>query len=277
MAAKSAIIGTPHYSLEEASDQAKKALAENYSVDPWEAFAVKNNEEVRSVYNKVHGVTQDKVPLFVTRATAVLPHSADKLFQTLWDVQLALKWNVSTISSIALLRESGNSQTLYEQHKTLSAASARRDVVYTRAYEKRGDGSYWIYSSSINDPSKPESKEFVRAWIVFSGIEIKPMAGGKAEITSVWCLDFGGWLHVKFIEGEFSNVALRLSRIGRNVPTGPVVSTPAPQPVHIQRPAPVNAHKDDPTKCPACGAPKGDGKYCANCGELISHAVNSIV
>jgi len=277
MATGSAIIGTPHYGLDEANNQAKKALAENYAADPWEAFAVKNNEDVRSVYNKVHCVSTDKVPIFITRATAVLPHSADKVFSTLWDPQLALKWNVSTVSAISVVRQTSNSQRLYEQHKTLSAASARRDVVYDRAYEKRGDGSYWVYGSSVEEPSKPDSKEFVRAWVVFFGIEIKPMGASKSEITVVWCLDFGGWLHVKFIEGEFSNVALRLSRIGRNVPTGPAAPTSSPQPVQVQRPTPVNAYKDDPTRCPACGTPKSDGKYCGNCGELIVHTVQSIV
>jgi hypothetical protein len=278
MATGPAIIGTPHYSLDEASNQAKKALAENYAADPWEAFAIKNNEDVRSVYNKVHCVSRDKVPIFITRATAVLPFSADKLFATVWEPTLALKWNVSTVSSISVVSQSSNSQRLYEQHKTLSAASARRDCVYDRAYEKRGDGSYWIFATSVEDSSRAESKDFVRSWIVFSGIEIKPMAGGKSEITSIWCLDFGGWLHVKFIEAEFSNVALRLSRIGRNVPTGPVQAVPAPQPVQFQRPTPVNASKDDPSKCPSCGTPKSDsGKYCGGCGELLSNTLQSIV
>jgi len=273
----SAIIGAPQYSLKEAGEAARKALGENYSVDPWEAFQVKNNDDVRAVYNKVFCVSKDKVPIFITRASAVLPYSADKLFQTVWEPQLALKWNVSTVSAISTVSQSGNSQVLYEQQKTLSAASARRDVVYERAYEQRSDGSYWIYGGSINNASKPESKDFVRSWIVFFGYEIKPMSGGKAEISFVWCLDFGGWLHSKFIEAEFSNVALRLSRIGKNVPTGPVAAAPPPQPVQIQRPTPVNANLGDKGRCPACGTPKGDGKYCANCGELLVHVVQSIV
>jgi len=27
------------------------------------------------------------------------------------------------------------------------------------------------------------------------------MAGEKSEVGIAWCLDFGGWLHSKFIEG----------------------------------------------------------------------------
>jgi len=271
-----AVIGAPHYNLNEAAEQAKKALAENYSVDPWEAFNTKN-EDVRAVYNKVFCVSKDKVPIFVTRATAVLPHSADKIFQTYWDPQLALKWNVSTVSAISVVSQTANSQVLYEQHKTLSAASARRDVVYERAFEKRGDGSYFVYGSSKDESSKPESKDFVRSWIVFAGLEIKPMAGNKCEVNQVWCLDFGGWLHVKFIEGEWGNVALRLSRIAKNVPTGPAATAPAPQPVQIQRPAPVNSNYDEKSQCTKCGAARTGGKFCGSCGELISNAVNSIV
>jgi len=273
----SAIIGTPKYSLAEANEQAKKAFAENYSADPWEAFQTKNNEDVRAVYNKVHCVSTDKVPVFVTRASAVLAHPADKVFQVLWDPQAALKWNVSTVASINVLSQTSNSQVLYEQHKTLSAASARRDLVYERAYEKRPDGSYWVYGVSLNEPSKPEVKEFVRCWLVFSGFEVKPMAGNKTELSVVWCLDFGGWLHTKFIEQEWGNVGLRLSRIGKNVPTGPVAAAPAPQPVQIQRPPPVNSNYNEKTQCVKCGTPRGSGKFCGNCGELLSNTVNSIV
>jgi len=82
---------------------------------------------------------------------------------------------------------------------------------------------------------------------------------------------------VKFIEGEWANVALRLSRVGKNVPVaGAPKAAPAPSAAPV-RSAPVNAGLDDASKCRACGAAKGTGKFCGNCGELISTTVNSIV
>lgn len=129
--------------------------------------------------------------------------------------------------------------------------------------------------------------------MVYFGLEIKPISGGqeKSEVTLVWCIDFAGWLHAKFIEGvrspaavhglahmqqEFSNVALRVARIARNVPVNAPAPTPKAAPAPIARPTPVNTGLDDPRLCKSCGQPKGDGKYCMQCGELISTAVNSL-
>jgi len=273
----SAIIGSPKYSLAEASQQAKSQMAENYGAAPWETFQTKN-EDVRAVYNKVFCVSSDKVPIFVTRASAVLPHSADKLFQTYWDPNLELKWNVSTVSSMQVLSTNGNQQLVYQQHKTLSAATAKRDLLVDRTWEKDGSGTYWIVAvSHPNDEVKPVAKEFVRSKIVFSAVEIKPVAGKNAsEVTSIWCIDFCGWLHAKFIEQEFGNVALRISRLAKNVPA---TSAPAPHVApqhHVQRPEPVNTPKGAGF-CPKCGAARGEGKFCGSCGELLSGALGSVV
>jgi len=272
-----AIIGTPQLSLSEASQQAKNHLAENYGASPWETFHTKN-EDVRAVYNKVFCVSQDKVPIFVTRASAVLPHSADKLFQTYWDPNIELKWNVSTVSSMQVVSSNGNQQLIYQQHKTLSAATAKRDLLYDRMWEKDGSGTYWIAAASHpHDEVKPVAKEFVRAKIVFSGVQIKPISGkNSSEVTMIWCVDFCGWLHAKFIEQEFGNVALRISRLAKNVPTA---ATPAPQPAQpqqFQRPEPVNTPKGAGF-CPKCGAARGEGKYCGSCGELLSTSLGSVV
>jgi len=275
---KDAIIGTPQYTLAEAGEQAKKALSENYGADPWETFGTKN-DDVRAVYNKVFCVSKDKVPIFVSRASILLNHPADKVFQTIWDTQLELKWNVSTISSIEILENRGTEQVIYQQHKTLSAASARRDIIIERTYVKNSDGSYWITATSHKDDTKKAvAREHVRAKLVFSGIQVRPSAGKPAcEVSWVWCFDFCGWLHAKFIEQEFNNLALRLSRIGKNVPTGsapaPVAHAPQALPA---RPEPVNVAKGAGF-CPKCGTARGEGKFCGQCGELLSLALGSVV
>jgi len=271
-----AIIGTPSYSLAEASAQARSHMNENYGAAPWEAYQTKN-EDLRAVYNKVFCISTDKVPVFVTRTSTVLHHSADKLFQTFWDPTLELKWNVSTVSRMEVVKDSGNTQLVYQEHKTLSAATAKRDVLYDRMYEKDGSGTYWIVASSHKDDSvKPVDKNHVRAHIVFMGVQIKPIAGkNDSEVTVVWCIDFGGWLHVKFIEQEFTNVSLRVVRLGRFVPAAaaPAAVARAPAP---SRQEPVNAPKGQGF-CPKCGAARGEGKYCGSCGELLSTALGSVI
>jgi len=275
MASSPAVIGTPKFTLQQASEKAKAALGENYGSDPWESYGTKN-EDVRSVYNKVFCVSADKVPIFITRASAVMPFSAEKVFNTVWDTNLELKWNVSTVSSIQVVQNNGNSQIVYQQHKTLAAASAKRDLLIDRQYEKHGDGTYWVVATShLDDSLKPQAKEFVRSRIVFSGIQIKPAAADRCELTWIWCFDFCGWIHGKFIEQEFGNVALRISRIQKNVQTAPA-PTPAPhQPQKIERPPPVNAPKGAGF-CPKCGTARGDGKFCGSCGELLSSVINSV-
>jgi hypothetical protein len=276
--ADKAIIGTPHFNLAEADQQAKSHMAENYGAAPWETYQTKN-EDVRAVYNKVFCVSKDKVPIFVTRASAVLPHSADKLFQTYWDPALELKWNVSTVSSMQVLENHGNRQLVYQQHKTLSAASAKRDLLFERTWEKDSQGTYWIVAASHpNDDLKPVAKDYVRAKVVFSGVQIKPVQGkNAAEVTTIWCVDFCGWLHAKFIEQEFGNVALRISRLGKNVPTGPAPAAHQPERQQMpSRPEPVNAPKGAGF-CPKCGTARGEGKFCGNCGELLSSALGSVI
>jgi len=270
-----AVIGAPVFSLQEASQQVRTAMAENYGSAPWETFGTKN-DDVRAVYNKIFCVSKDKVPIFITRASAVLPFSAERVFQTYWDANLELKWNASTVSSMQILRNNGNQQLVYQQHKTLSAASAKRDLLFDRQYERDGSGTYSITAVSHPDDSvRPVEREYVRAKIVFHGVQIKPISGkDQCEVTWIWCLDFCGWLHAKFIEQEFTHVAMRISRLAKNVPTGPAPAPAAPQ-QRIERPAPVNAPKGAGF-CPKCGAARGEGKYCGGCGELLSTALGSV-
>ena len=39
----------------------------------------------------------------------------------------------------------------------------------------------------------------------------------------------------------------------------------------------MNVNYDEKSQCIKCGTARGNGKFCGSCGELLSHAVNSIV
>eukprot|EP01097_Dermamoeba_algensis_P012089 TRINITY_DN972_c0_g1_i1.p1 TRINITY_DN972_c0_g1~~TRINITY_DN972_c0_g1_i1.p1 ORF type:complete len:126 (-),score=26.72 TRINITY_DN972_c0_g1_i1:23-400(-) len=119
---------------------------------------------------------------------------------------------MATVADQKLLEETGEGQLVYQQHKTLSAASSKRDVVFRRKYEEQGN-TIFAYAASEANPLMPENKQFARATLILHGIRIEQLNDKLSRVTLVSCLDFGGWIHEKFLEQEVSRVALRLIKI----------------------------------------------------------------
>eukprot|EP01126_Amoeba_proteus_P061403 TRINITY_DN823_c0_g1_i9.p1 TRINITY_DN823_c0_g1~~TRINITY_DN823_c0_g1_i9.p1 ORF type:complete len:125 (+),score=23.67 TRINITY_DN823_c0_g1_i9:551-925(+) len=72
----------------------------------------------------------------------------------------------------------------------------------------------------------------------FSTKQNSESSPGKVDVRFVWCFDFNGWLHVKFIEAEKTKVALRMTRMIKNIPhsslgkkvTAPIAKPSQPNP-----------------------------------------------
>eukprot|EP01128_Nolandella_sp_AFSM9_P004023 TRINITY_DN176_c2_g1_i1.p1 TRINITY_DN176_c2_g1~~TRINITY_DN176_c2_g1_i1.p1 ORF type:complete len:274 (-),score=87.29 TRINITY_DN176_c2_g1_i1:400-1221(-) len=261
---------TPEHTLAEAKAAAEAVLAENYSASdgPWEVTKTKY-EEIPFVYNKVNNISKEKVPVYVTRADYVIDGTPEEVFNTFW--LLTAKWKVGTVSSVETLESTKTTQTLYEAHKTLSAATAKRDLVYQSQVDRSSDGSIFVTSVSTTHPSKPNQDNYERSHLVYSGFKIIPN-GEKSSVQWVFCFDFKGWIHAKWTQAEFSKVALRLRRIGTNLIKGPSKPSPAAAPAPAPAPAPVSA----PPAGSCCSAPGGDGRFCSNCGEMRSAEVRKV-
>eukprot|EP01126_Amoeba_proteus_P061401 TRINITY_DN823_c0_g1_i7.p1 TRINITY_DN823_c0_g1~~TRINITY_DN823_c0_g1_i7.p1 ORF type:complete len:230 (+),score=30.70 TRINITY_DN823_c0_g1_i7:681-1370(+) len=136
-----------------------------------------------------------------------------------------------------ILQDSGNSQIVYYQHKTLSAASAKKDLVVQRTYREESNG-YTFYAYSIQTQLAPVTPQFGRANLLFHKCTVTESSPGKVDVRFVWCFDFNGWLHVKFIEAEKTKVALRMTRMIKNIPhsslgkkvTAPIAKPSQPNP-----------------------------------------------
>jgi len=138
--------------------------------------------------------------------------TADKVFSIFWDINAQRKWDAATTGDISIL-EQGNPQLVYMQHKVLSAASAKRDVLISRGNKKEGN-TIWCYATSVTSPKCVEHPKavFTRATQVFIGFLIESQ-GSKCKATLVSCFDFSGWIHIKFINQEVLRVAQRLVKI----------------------------------------------------------------
>eukprot|EP01127_Copromyxa_protea_P006688 TRINITY_DN16690_c0_g1_i1.p1 TRINITY_DN16690_c0_g1~~TRINITY_DN16690_c0_g1_i1.p1 ORF type:complete len:292 (+),score=67.07 TRINITY_DN16690_c0_g1_i1:27-902(+) len=278
-------------------------LADTYFADNngWEDVA-HTTEGVTYLKSKLVHTTNDKTEVYVTKGCVkATGTTAQKVFDSYWSQQL--KWDTSTVAEMKILQDNGNSQIVYQTHKVLSAASAKKDLVFERSYSQDGTG-YVIYSHSVESPLMPVQRQFGRANLLFHKCTIRDVSPGTVELVFLWCFDFNGWIHVKFIDAEKTKVALRATRIIKNtpgaslvasepvtrVPSGRVDSnyaqysqalraqeTPAPQqPTPQYRAAPVHApfHATPvaqpaaagPRFCSGCGAKAPEGRFCSSCG-----------
>jgi len=272
---------------------AKQQLYENTS-DPqngWEQVAV-GYERIVSCYSKCYCLDKEKNEVFVTKAVGRIPADPSLIVDVYWNVNEEQTWNAATILSINIVEDRGNEQLIYQQHKTNSAATSKNDVSYRRIKSRLPDGSFWIYS--VSEITNPETRNpFRRGWVVFGGLLVEP-GDGACQVSFVWCWDFNGWIHEKFVVEEKKRVALRLSKIGSQVaelqrnprtntstkytqaPPTSSASTPATTTytstsasIAQQAPSKPPAQEGTLRGCKECRIPES-GNYCSRCGNPTS-------
>lgn len=275
----------PNYTLEEASSVSRQLLYENTSDyhNGWELISV-NFDNVISCYSKCYCLDKEKNEVFCTKAVARIPAEPSVIADVYWNVNQELNWNSSTVQAINILEDRGFVQLIYQQHKTTSAATMKNDVNYRRErFAPQQNGAIWIYS--VSEGTIPETRpNFRRGWIVFGGFLVEPSNDGFSQVSLIWCWDFNGFIHEKFITEEKKRVALRLSKLAvqvaeyvRNPKALQTVYNTAPKPTQTtsypttsvgasQLPSKPAAKEGALRGCKDCRIPEA-GNYCSRCGN----------
>jgi len=281
--------------------------ADHMTAGGWESVD-HTYEGINFLFTKFYCTTPDKTDVYVTKCSGTAKSTAQEIFNTYWSGQG--QWDFSTISKQEILENRGQGcQIVYQQHKTLSAASNKKDVVFERQFYQEGN-SFRCYAVSVEHPSRPDKfQQHSRSNILFHGCWISDRSPGVVDIEFVWCWDFNGWVHQKFVDAEKTKVALRLTRIVKNSPgASPVLNhnplkrvgtpvpgrapsnsyaeynqaireagAPAPEPVYVPssniRPM-SQPFKPIPVAQPTpVHAPTGGGpNFCPNCGGKTAGA-----
>jgi hypothetical protein len=197
----------PQYSIHEVPGVCRRLLDE--SVSQW--IEVRHNSEgIDSCYKKVYGCDKEKNDVYVTKAKAMVNAPMSAILNVYWNNEH--DWDVSTVSLIKIMEDNGNNRIVLKEHKTASAATLRNDVVVRSIYEEYAD-HIWCYAVSEKYQTLPEKGGWRRGHLVLCGLLIQQVESNLCEVSFVNCFDFGGWIHVKFVEDEQKKVAGRLSRI----------------------------------------------------------------
>jgi len=220
----------PQYSFHEVSSVAKQLLDESVSL--W--IEVKVSEG--SCHKKLYCLDKEKNEVYVTKATTTIDGTMDAILDVYWNWEL--EWDSSTVALIKILEDNGNNRLTLKEHKTTSAATLKNDVIVRSAYEQYSDH---IWSYAVSEKSTiPERGGWRRAHLILSGFRIQRIEENRCEVTFIHSFDFGGWIHVKFIEEEQKKVALRLSRIKKKVEDDarilqqPIINTVVDVPYPVQ-------------------------------------------
>jgi len=123
-----------------------------------------------------------------------------------------LDWDSSTCGMIKYIEDNVNNRLILKEHKTTSAATLRNDLVVRAVYEEYNN-YVWYYAVSEKCPTIPEKGGWRRGQLVLHGCLVTELDNNRCEVTMINCFDFGGWIHVKFIDEEQKKVGNRLSRM----------------------------------------------------------------
>jgi len=281
----------PNYSTYEASAIARQQIQElttDYH-NGWERISV-NYDNVLDCYSKSYCLDKEKNEVFVTKAVGTIRADPQVIVDVYWNVDQEQQWNASTIQGMNVIEDHGMQQLVYQQHKTTSAATLRNDVTYRRVRQNpQPDGSIWCFS--VSEQTIPETRaNFRRGWVVFGGLLVEREDNGASRVSLVWCWDFNGWVHEKFILDEKKRVAIRVSKLAAQVQE--YMRNPPRQNTYGRAPAPAASSSygsssggsyqnpaDLPQKAPRpqakagvlkgckdCRAPDS-GNYCSRCGN----------
>jgi len=213
--------------LQVAEKRIREAIASPVS-DGWKEPVAEKEEEKKPqlggptlpklecrVCEKVIGQTKDKTDLRLGKATIEVDKPPKAVFELLWDVNGYRHWDSTTVQEQKLVQEiePNRTQILHVKHKVLAAASLRRDIVLLRTWKEEPNGGYLIIQTSTTSPKVPKSGDYVRAEVPFSGFLIEGAGPNKSKVTLTSVLDFGAWIHEKFVEGETVRIGHRLTKI----------------------------------------------------------------
>jgi phage FluMu protein Com len=267
----------PQYTTEEVSRIAK-GLIDEY-VTHWNEVLIPHVDNIENCYKKVYGYDRDKQnEVFVTKAKAHINAPMNVVLNVYWNGET--DWDSPTVSMIKYIEDHGNNRLILKEHKTTSAATLRNDLVVRSIYEEYAD-HIWCYAVSEICPTVPEKGGWRRGHLVLSGFLILAQ-DHKCEVIFINCFDFGGWIHVKFIDEEQKKVGMRLSRIKKKAEEDYKIeiSRSAPPVSPYQR---VNAGTPQNTDlinyspsavcniCPTCQT-ISTAKFCSNDGTRLELA-----
>jgi len=257
----------PQYTLHEASDIARGLLDESNSL--WAEVKV-NFDGIRSCHKKVLCIDKEKNEVFVAKAVANIEGTMEAIKDVYWNEEL--DWDVTTVSNIKIIEDNWNSRLTLKEHKTTSAATVRNDLVVRSTFDV-GQNYIWCYSVSEKTPNIPERTGWRRGHLVLSALRIQKIDENWCEVSYIHCFDFGGWIHVKFVEDEQKRVAQRLARIKKKVednsraPPKPTYTAPVSAPTPVD--PPVYATGTAVSKlCPVCRN-FGNKMFCENDGTQL--------
>eukprot|EP01102_Stenamoeba_stenopodia_P021904 TRINITY_DN8947_c0_g1_i1.p1 TRINITY_DN8947_c0_g1~~TRINITY_DN8947_c0_g1_i1.p1 ORF type:complete len:224 (+),score=53.08 TRINITY_DN8947_c0_g1_i1:126-797(+) len=215
--------------LRAATETIQKLLADAAG---WKDVDSKNEAKLqsRTIPNTQLERSQQK-NLTVGKATLKFPKTtADNILNLVYDVNVHKTWDAATLSENKVVAEYGDvgefkhCQLLHQLHKTLSAASLKRDATLIRGQIHQPNGDILVVATSVNAPNIPlNSKEYVRAELFFAGFKIEKSHDEENSflVTYISCLDLtgqsGAWLHEKFVDQEVTRVAQRLVRIKQRI------------------------------------------------------------
>jgi START domain len=102
------------------------------------------------------------------------------------------------------------------QHKTLSAATSKRELVVLRGVREIAGTSrrvVWYTSPADQNAYHPLSSGFGRGDMLFHGIVVDGIDQGHCTVTLIQCLDLGEWIHERFFVEEVKKCGLRALKI----------------------------------------------------------------
>eukprot|EP00029_Vermamoeba_vermiformis_P005038 TRINITY_DN1638_c0_g1_i1.p1 TRINITY_DN1638_c0_g1~~TRINITY_DN1638_c0_g1_i1.p1 ORF type:complete len:213 (+),score=55.85 TRINITY_DN1638_c0_g1_i1:35-673(+) len=199
--------------LKQVHEKVKSVLAEDVST--W--TKVETKTEGATLCERIDGASKvsPHPELRVGRAQMTIEASPSVVLDVVWNLEAMRNWDGPTIADAKLVDEieKDKTQVVYSTHKTLSAAVAKRDVVYARSVEKSGD-HILVYGVSVPHDKQPAGQNgFLRAELIYFGIDIAPLNDNQSLVTYLSCFDFCGWLHQKFHDQEIIRNAQRLGKI----------------------------------------------------------------
>jgi len=199
----------PEYTIEQVARIARGHLDEPNSL--WVEVAIPHVDNIENCYKRVYGYDRDRSnEVYLTKAKAYINAPKRIVHNVYWNHEL--DWDSSTTGMVRVIEDYGNNRLLLKEHKTTSAATLRNDLVVRAIYEEYAD-SFWCYSVSEKCPTIPEKGGWRRGQLVLSGCLITELEPNRCEVDFINCFDFGGFIHVKFIDEEQKKVGIRLSRM----------------------------------------------------------------
>jgi len=214
-------------SLSTASGEADKFFYEDPATSGgWEAVE-HNQEGINYLVSKHYLRTKDGADVFVTKCNLKVKSTPQALLNTYLNTQT--NWDFASTSSFEVLENKGEAhQIVYAQHKVLSAASNKKDSVVERTWSLK-PGEARVYATSVNHNSRPEKyQNYARSFVMFHGVYITEIAHGVCEFTIVYCYDFNGWVHDKFILAEKSKLAARMNKIVKSTQGAQILAVTNP-------------------------------------------------